>query len=401
MFGSVVVFYLAMLPAANLHLKGLYDSTVDFLHRSPIISGALRRLNPEESEPTSPSTSPTNHSGPAHIPDPLPRARSIRELREGVEIEERRQCHGACSCPSCAGSPSSPTSSLSMRKNSRGHDNPRYDTARHGHDHTQTQADVVRLEERCRALEKTLRETQEILKARDAEIEKLKRERDQASADRRRSGDQRPDHDSHEPHSSSRGSQNSSRRSPDSQRSEKQVQANIQNGHSGPYMQTTEENPDESVTESVSSDSEEERAHIRGLDTFLTKVDRWSGAQIIQALQDLNSEILQFAASATDLCTFDKYSRSSPTRTTLATKETASRLGSPLARVLSSRDHTQDPILVQLALQSCVATCIARSMSSFCIGFASKPNAVLSKIYSQMYISGTFTPSVRMIAPRC
>jgi len=237
-------------------------------------------------------------------------------------------------------------------------------------DLARTQADVVKLEERCRTLEKTLQETREMVKARDAEIERLKRERE------------RPELDPRELRSSSRQSH-------DSQRNEQQVQE-VSNQIPNPYMHSAEENHDGSATGSVSSDSEEERAYTRGLDIFLTKVDRWSGAQIIQALQDLNSEVLQFAASATELCTFDKYSRSSPTRTTQATQETASRLGSSLARVLSSRDHTQDPILVQLALQSCVTICVARAMSTFCFGFAAKPNAVLSEIYAQMYQSGMF-----------
>jgi uncharacterized protein YlxW (UPF0749 family) len=38
-------------------------------------------------------------------------------------------------------------------------------------DLARTQADVVKLEERCRTLEKTLQETREMVKVRDAEIE--------------------------------------------------------------------------------------------------------------------------------------------------------------------------------------------------------------------------------------
>jgi len=203
-------------------------------------------------------------------------------------------------------------------------------------------------------------------------------------SDRRRGSDQQLGPDP--PENSSRRSQSSSRRSHDSYRSEKQAHSVGSNGSQ--YMQSSGQNG--SVADPMSSDSEEERTHMRGLDTFLTKIDRLSGAQIIQALQDLNSEILQYAASATELCTFDKYSRSSPSRTTQATKETATRLGASLARILSSRDHAQDPILVQLALQGCVSTCIARALSTFCLGFASKPNTVLSQIYSQMYLSGVF-----------
>ena len=276
-----------------------------------------------------------------------------------------------------------------MRKNSRDYESTKGELIR-------TQNDVVKLEDRCRALERTLRETKEMVRVRDAEIERLWRERDsRPPPDRRRMRNPRLEHVASEPYmaSKSKQSQSSSRRSPDSGRSHRQ------SANGGQYMPSAAH--EESSASGASSSSEEdeegeeaeeadeeERAHLRGLDTFLTKVDRFSGAQIIQALQDLNSEILQFAASATELCTFDKYSRATPARTTQATKETAARLGPSLARFLSSRDHAQDPILVQLALQACVAICISRALGSFCFGFASKPNAVLSQIYVQMYSSG-------------
>lgn len=262
-----------------------------------------------------------------------------------------------------------------MRKTAREHDS----NTTTKNELARTQADVHKLEERCRALERALRETKEMLRTRDSEIERMRRER--AEEHRRRNEEQ-------EAQSASRRSSGSDRQDPPPPPPPKHLSNGSQYAQSA--AGTADHHEDESAS-SASEDSEEERAHMRGLETFLTRIDRWSGAQIIQALQDLNSEILQFAASATELCTFDKYSRSSPARTTQATKETAARLGASLARVLSSRDHAQDPILVQLALQSCVATCIARALSTFCFGFAAKPNAVLSQIYTQMYGSGMFT----------
>lgn len=372
-----------MLPVANLHIKDLYDSTIEFFsQRSPSISGAIRRLIADDSE--SEAHSPTGPgSGPAYLPgDPSASATSTREpsyLRETFDTRVNTRCPSSCLCPSCT---SSGSTSHSMRKNSRENDTSKADLAR-------SQLDVAKLEERCRGLERALRETKDLLRMRDAEVERLRSQREKPGLDRRRSSDQQLGPDPSE--TASRRSQSSSRRSHDSSRSDKQAPsvAGNRSPNGSQYMQSTGQNG--SMADSISSDSEEERTNMRGLDTFLTKIDRWSGAQIIQALQDLNSEILQFAASATELCTFDKYSRSSPSRTTQATKETAARLGPSLARILSSRDHTQDPILVQLALQGCVSTCIARALSTFCLGFAAKPNAVLSQIYSQMYLSGMFT----------
>ena len=357
-----------MLPS-NINLKHLYDSTLDFL--------SIPHLT-------------------------TPGSTILRESNHCFDLHEHSS--SSCSCHLCEKPlpPISPDSihsnSNSMRKNSRDYDSTKGELIR-------TQNDVVRLEDRCRALERTLRETKEMVRVRDAEIERLRKERDSRSplADRRRARDPRLEHVASEPYMASKSNQNQtlSRRSPDNHRSGRtrrrsmnggQYMTNVTHEESSGSSTSEEEEEEEEgegeEKEEKEEDNEEERAHLRGLDTFLTKVDRFSGAQIIQALQDLNSEILQFAASATELCTFDKYSRATPARTTHATKETATRLGPSLARFLSSRDHAQDPILVQLALQACVATCISRALGSFCFGFASKPNAVLSQIYVQMYSSG-------------
>ena len=381
-----------MLPVANLHIKDLYDSTLEFFsQRSPSLSSAIRRLITDDSESEN-NNSPSGSSGPAFAPDPSAPAPSIRDptfLRDSFDTRGQRRCPSACSCPSCSALPSG-SISHSMRKNSREHDANKNDLAR-------SQADVAKLEDRCRVLERALRETKELVKIRDAEIERLRSERERSVPDRRRCSDQQLGPDP--PENASRRSQSSSRRSHDSYRSEKPAPS-TRSSNGSQYMQSSGQNG--SVADPMSSDSEEERTHMRGLDTFLAKIDRWSGAQIIQALQDLNSEILQYAASATELCTFDKYSRSSPSRTTQATKETAGRLGPSLARILSSRDHAQDPILVQLALQGCVSTCIARALSTFCLGFAAKPNNVLSQIYSQMYLSGAFCLfSSKLLMTKC
>lgn len=385
-----------MLPA-NIHLKDLYDSTLDFLSNRTPSFRPTHTHSTTTSEVGSPPTGP-----PLHVPARSTRESAIlRETNGSFDSHIRghhRQCSSTCSCNLCEKPlpPISPdsihSSTHSMRKNSRDYDSSKGELIR-------TQNDVVKLEDRCRALERTLRETKEMVRVRDAEIERLRRERDSRPPppDRRRTTDPRLEHVASEPHMASKARQNQSlsRTSPDSHRSERSRRQSMNGGQympsaardesSGSGTSSSEEDEDEE------EEDEEERAHLRGLDTFLTKVDRFSGAQIIQALQDLNSEILQFAASATELCTFDKYSRATPARTTQATKETAARLGPSLARFLSSRDHTQDPILVQLALQACVATCISRALGSFCFGFASKPNAVLSQIYAQMYSSGEFT----------
>ena len=96
----------------------------------------------------------------------------------------------------------------------------------------------------------------------------------------------------------------------------------------------------------------------------MTKTDGWSGAQVIQAVEDLNAEITHFAASATETCVFDRRpslssrsrGRSSSESMAVSSRnvneamELAPWLGPGMTKILATHDHTQDPLLVQLAL---------------------------------------------------
>ncbi|KAH8994911.1 hypothetical protein EDB92DRAFT_1973104 [Lactarius akahatsu] len=68
--------------------------------------------------------------------------------------------------------------------------------------------------------------------------------------------------------------------------------------------------------------------------------------------QDLNTEIIQLAAGATE-------------------NGVTSRLGAAFAGLLVSRDHSEEPALLQFGLQACVATCVARLLGVFCVGLPS------------------------------
>jgi hypothetical protein len=138
-------------------------------------------------------------------------------------------------------------------------------------------------------------------------------------------------------------------------------------------------------------------AHLQSFDVFMTKTDSWSGAQVIQAVRDLNSEILQFAASLTELhYAIDtnnggKRPPINPNILTQAKQNTATRLGVPFMHVLSARDHSQDSsMLVQFALQATLCSIIDRTLASFCVGFPAKYDALLSQLYLRMCSSGKF-----------
>lgn len=232
-------------------------------------------------------------------------------------------------------------------------------------------------------LEKTLKETRDLLRSRDGELEKLRRdrEREHALLERRKSdiGTQKAHHTTKDlfPRHSSL----------DIRSSASDIARGVQmngNGHVNGNRRSQSLHRHLIQLDDLDLDlssSDEDRAQARTSEIYMTRIDSWSGAQVLQAVHDINSEILQFAASATEVFSF---SSAASSRSIQAMHDTSARIGPNLTRILSNRDHSQDPILVQLALQSCVSLCIARAFTSFCIGLPSKSDGVLSQIYARM-----------------
>lgn len=140
---------------------------------------------------------------------------------------------------------------------------------------------------------------------------------------------------------------------------------------------------------------DEYTAHLQSFDVFMTKTDSWSGAQVIQAVRDLNSEILHYSASLTELHYAIESSHGgqrpaiNPNVLSQAKQNTTTRLGIPLMHLLSTRGHTQDSsMLVQFALQAALCNIIDRTLSTFCVGFPAKYDALLSQLYLRMGSSG-------------
>ena len=136
-------------------------------------------------------------------------------------------------------------------------------------------------------------------------------------------------------------------------------------------------------------------AHIQSFDVFMTKTDSWSGAQVIQAVHDLNSEIHQFSASFTELQ--GNRQPISPNALSQAKQNTATRLGVSFTHLLSTPDHSDNEdsldnksMLIQLALQATLCTVINRTLASFCVGFPAKYDALLNHLYLRMCSSGKF-----------
>ncbi|KAJ7707628.1 hypothetical protein B0H17DRAFT_918136 [Mycena rosella] len=300
---------MALLPInVQVMIQGLYNTTVEFF--------ALRNSTPPPGQSSDSTHSNLRTLTP--VPDPIGRltreCASLREQLDAADLEPR-------------GSDAS-----HMR---RGLENITNQLAR-------SQAEVAKLEERCRMLERALRGTRELLEARETELERVRKAGSVSSL-------------VEETHEEDPG------------RLSRPGLARVGSG----------------ATASTSMLLEEHRAQLRSTETYMTRTDSWSGAQVMQAVHDLNSEIIQLASSATELCTFDTDGPGSPQ----AMQDTSARLGPSLAGLLSARErNAQDPTLVGLALQSAMATCVARAMSAFALGLPSKSDVILSQVYSHIFL---------------
>jgi len=157
---------------------------------------------------------------------------------------------------------------------------------------------------------------------------------------------------------------------------DRQTQANEVHRLRTPYAELA--NP----VRTLESNGEE----LRSLKSFLTKTDGYSGQQIIQAVHDLNTEILQLAAAVSDEFPL---SRRSPD----SWKESHSEfireaISDGMLALLRDGDHEGDPTIVQLAIQAWEVWCCRQVLDSFCAGASPEVDRFLNDVFREMQSSG-------------
>ena len=129
---------------------------------------------------------------------------------------------------------------------------------------------------------------------------------------------------------------------------------------------------------------------LASLKSFLSKTDDWSGAQLLQALADLNAEIVQLAASVSE--EFSASLRAHEDEPSLAKERdrevVEDALGPEMIRLLEDRIHAGDPTLVQFALQAWEARCVARVLDAFCYGLPQEVDKAFMLIFEHMHREG-------------
>ncbi|KAH9838294.1 uncharacterized protein C8Q71DRAFT_521637 [Rhodofomes roseus] len=128
---------------------------------------------------------------------------------------------------------------------------------------------------------------------------------------------------------------------------------------------------------------QERTEEVASLKTFLSKTDEWSGAQLLQALRDLNAEIVQLAASAAE-----EFASALDRRVDLVRQSDrellSSAIGPVMTNLLVTRDHSTDPTLVQFAIQAWEVFCVGRIMNAFCFGLPYDIDQFLGNLFEQM-----------------
>ncbi|PCH36673.1 hypothetical protein WOLCODRAFT_109017 [Wolfiporia cocos MD-104 SS10] len=95
-------------------------------------------------------------------------------------------------------------------------------------------------------------------------------------------------------------------------------------------------------------------AELRAAQTYLTKADSLSEAEILHMFEELNSHIYQLSAHMADNTKFDRSRHIPQTWTIPARMEVERLLGTQVIQLLATRSHSEEPFCVQVALQSCM-----------------------------------------------
>jgi hypothetical protein len=128
-------------------------------------------------------------------------------------------------------------------------------------------------------------------------------------------------------------------------------------------------------------------SELKGAQSFLTTADSLSGAEVSSMVEGLNAEILQAAAFMVDSFTFGRVGTTPGKVSTTARTRMESILGPTVLRLLGSVRHCEDPLVVQIALQACMANFGKWAIAAWHLDI-SQDQSILGNIYSQMREAG-------------
>ena len=131
-------------------------------------------------------------------------------------------------------------------------------------------------------------------------------------------------------------------------------------------------------------------SELKGAQTFLTKADTFSGADLILMVEGLNADILETAAYMTDTFDFGQSSQAISTGRQQSVHESVeSRLGKIMTKLLVQ--HERDQTLIQIAVQACLSHWCHHIASVWIIDTENTGlNDILIQLYEIISANGEF-----------
>ncbi|THH14265.1 hypothetical protein EW146_g6049, partial [Bondarzewia mesenterica] len=130
---------------------------------------------------------------------------------------------------------------------------------------------------------------------------------------------------------------------------------------------------------------ESNNEELATLKSFLNKTDDYTGSQILQAVQDLNTEIVQLAASVSE--EFPLSRRNGDLSKESDCEIVRNSIGEGMLELLKDGDHEEDPTVVQLAVQAWEVWCCKQIVHSFCFGVSPEVDRFLSEVFRDMQVA--------------
>jgi chromosome segregation ATPase len=152
-----------------------------------------------------------------------------------------------------------------------------------------------------------------------------------------------------------------------------------------PKMKETELDQVQSQYSQTQALLEVRTPELKGVQSFLTKTDSLFGAEVTSMVEGLNSEIRQTAAFIADSLEFNKGARQEQHE---AHSRVTQLLGDGMSKILTSIQHSEDPMLVQIALQCLLARSSKYIIETWYFGWDIRSHQLLGSVYDRIRQSG-------------
>lgn len=132
-------------------------------------------------------------------------------------------------------------------------------------------------------------------------------------------------------------------------------------------------------------------AELKGAQAFLTKADILSGAEVIKLVEALNGEIMQTAAVMAEAFTIEQKKMETKDGQSEEMRKACARateiVGYRMVDLLRTSEHHEDPILIQMGLQTAMTGYTHWVITSWCFE-SPEDEHMLSEVYARVRETG-------------